>query len=99
MLPLFGRAAADGRRSRIGRGDGALPKDGSWTRAPEALVRDQREQVSNTPAELLKPGKTSPPRVEATFRRCYSARDVRRDRRVSCRKDLRFGLWHHSETG
>ena len=39
MLPLVGRAAADSKRSWIGRSDRALPKDGSWTRAPEALTR------------------------------------------------------------
>ncbi len=57
MRPLFGRAAAGSRRGWIGRSDWALPKDGSWTQTPEALARDHREEVSNTPAESLKPGK------------------------------------------
>jgi hypothetical protein len=65
MLALFGRAAADSRRSWIGRSDRALPNDGSWTQTPEALARDHREEVSNTPAESLKPRRQGPPKVEA----------------------------------
>ena len=65
MLPLFGRAAADSRRRWAGRSDRVLPEDGSWTRTPEALAHAHREEVSNTPAESLKPDETSPPKVEA----------------------------------
>jgi hypothetical protein len=60
MPPLLGRAAADSGRSRIGRSGRTLSKDGSWTRAPEALACDHREEVSNTPAESLKPERTGP---------------------------------------
>ena len=59
MLPLFGGDAADSRRSRIGRGDWALPKDGSLTRAPEALVRDHREAVEYA-SRFAEAGKNQP---------------------------------------
>lgn len=60
MSPLSGDAAADSRHSEIGRSDRALSNDGSWTRAPERLAGDHREEVSHTPAELLKPGTNRP---------------------------------------
>jgi hypothetical protein len=65
MRQLSGNAAADTRNSEIDRSDRALPKNGSWTQAPETLAGDHREEVSHTPAKLLKPGKTGPPRVKA----------------------------------
>jgi hypothetical protein len=65
LLALCGRAAPDSRRRWVGRSDRALPQDGSWTRTPEALAGDHREGVSNTPAGSVKPGTTSPPKVEA----------------------------------
>ncbi len=65
MPALLGAAAADGRRTRFGRPDRALPKHSSWTPTPQALARDHREKVSHTPAESLKPEPHSPPKVEA----------------------------------
>jgi len=73
MRPLFGRALADSRRSWIGRSDWALAKEGSWTRTPEASARDHREEVSNTPAESLKPEKQARRRLRRSCNQSYSA--------------------------
>ena len=93
MLPLVGRAAA-GRRSWIGRSDRALPKDGSWTRAPEALARDHREEVSHTPAESLKPGTTGPPKVEAKPKPILLRADSRSSGSRQRPPGFRIARWH-----
>ncbi len=95
MLPLHAGAAADSRRSWIGRSDRALSKYGSSTRAPEALVRDHREEVSDTPTESLKPGRTGPPKVEAKPEPILLRAPIRAPAgRVSRRQDLELHGWH-----
>jgi len=93
MLALHGRAAADSRHSWIGQSDRTLAKDGSWTRAPGALACDHREEVSNTPAESLKPERHSPPKVEAKLERillCVPVCAVAVLLASAARKDLRL---------